>query len=107
MTDFAAAALDPADPLLRAEPAPDGTPQASESEAATADTVVAAMTVLQFVQGDGVQTNALATLHPQMAEILVYLLWIGLFIPDVKIDLRKKRRTQTPRGWRRKHHDPS
>jgi len=107
MTDFATAVLDPADPLLRADPAADGTPHAAEPEVAQADALVAAMNVRQIVQDDAVQTNAITALPPQVAEFMVYLLWIGLFIPDVKIDRRKKRRTQTPRGWRRKRPDPS
>ncbi len=107
ITDFATATLDPADPLLRTDSAHDGEGQAADPEAAAADAMVAAMTVRQFVQGDGAQTNIIATLPPQVAEIMAYLLWIGLFVPEVKIDRRKKRRTQTPRGWRRKRSDPS
>jgi flagellar hook-associated protein 2 len=106
VTDFAAAVLDPDDPLIRADAASDAKGQAGESEAAPADIMVAAMYVRQIAQGDAAQSNAIATLPPEAAEIVVYLLWIGLFIPDVKRDRHKKRRTHTPHGWRRKRPHP-
>lgn len=107
VTDFAAVLIDPDNPLMRVDPASDDTAQAGEPEAAPADIMVAAMYIRQIAQGDAAQPNAIATLPPEAAEIVVYLLWIGLFIPDVKRDRRKKRRTHTPHGWRRKRPHPS
>lgn len=106
VTDFATAVLDPDNPLMRADPASDGKAQATEPEAAPVDIMVAAMYLRHFAQGDVAQPNAIATLPPEVAEIVVYLLWIGLFIPDVKRDRRKKRRIRTPHGWRRKRPHP-
>lgn len=106
VTNFAAAALDPDDPLIRADPDSDGKAQAGEPAAAPVDIMVAAMYVRQIAQSDAAQPTAIAKLPPETAEIVVYLLWIGLFIPDVKRDRHKKRRIHTPHGWRRKRPHP-
>ena len=105
ITDFATAVLDPGAPLTQTDAEAGGTPHAAEPEAATTDVMVAAVFARQIAQSDAAQTNAVAALPPQAAEIVVYLLWIGLFIPDVARGRHKKRRTQTAHGWRRKDSD--
>lgn len=101
ITDFATAVLDPGASLTQADAEYDITPQAAKPEAATVDVMVAR----QIAQSDAAQANTTAALPPQAAEIMVYLLWIGLFIPNVTRGRHKKRRTKTPHGWRRKYGD--
>ncbi|MCR9140311.1 MAG: hypothetical protein NXI27_30355 [Alphaproteobacteria bacterium] len=102
VTDFATTVLDPTAPLMPEYLASYDMPQADAPEAAPADIMVAGMFLRPITQGDATHTNALATLPSHAIEIVVYLLWIGLFIPDITQNRRNKRRTQTPRGWRRK-----
>lgn len=105
ITDFATEVLDSGASLTQPDVQDAGAPQAVQPEAATADAMVAAMFARQIAQSDAAQANAVAALPPQAAEIVVYLLWIGLFIPDATRGRHKQRRTQTPRGWRRKDGD--
>lgn len=107
VTDFATTVLDPTAPLMREYLASDGMPQADAPETAPADIMVAGMFLRPITQGDATHTNALATLPSHAMEIVVYLLWIGLFIPNITRKRRNTRRTQTPHGWRRKPANPN
>jgi hypothetical protein len=75
--------------------------QALEHNTAQSNSLVSAIFFQPLASTDGTQTNAVSSMPPKAAELLVYLLWIGVWVSSIERDRSKRRRNQKKYGWRR------
>mgnify|MGYP007114255622 CR=1 FL=1 len=75
--------------------------QAFEHNAAQSNSLVSEMFFHPLASTVGTQNNAVSSMPPKAAELLVYLLWIGIWVSSIERDRSKRRRNQKKYGWRR------
>jgi hypothetical protein len=74
---------------------------AFEHNAAQSNSLVSEMFFHPLASTVGTQNNAVSSMPPKAAELLVYLLWIGIWVSSIERDRSKRRRNQKKYGWRR------
>lgn len=98
---IAATPLSPDALNLQSGTAHDFVVASSERDHASVENMILAVLAQGDDQSDMAQSAQSETFPPQVAELLFYLLWIGLFVPRVDRDRRKKQHPAsrpTPQG---------
>jgi flagellar hook-associated protein 2 len=98
---IAATTLSPDAPNLQSGTAHDVVVASAKRDDASVGNMILAVLAQAVDQSDVAQPEERDAIPPQAAELLFYLLWIGLFVPKVDRDRRKKQhqhRRSTPHG---------
>ena len=98
---IAATTLPPDAPNLQSGTAHDVVVASAKRDDASVESMILAILAQAVDQSDVAQPAESDAIPPQAADLLSYLLWIGLFVPKVDRDRRKKQhqhRRSTPHG---------